>query len=79
VLPNSGFEVALDTNKIEALARRWRESSYPSLSVSAEDTTNEADHLDSSHTTEDPTPISVSESDRLDDQLWVAVEALKLD
>lgn len=79
VLPNSGFEVSLDTNKIEALARRWRESSYPSLSVSAEGTTNEADHPDSSHATEDPTPISVSESDRLDDQLWAAVEALKLD
>ena len=79
VLPDTGFEVALDATKIEALAERWRESSYPSLASIKGESTNTKENPSSGTREEPSSPITVEEDVRLDDQLWAAVDALKLD
>ena len=75
VVPNKGYEIALDPERLDELAKRWRESSYPSL---ARQTNNE----NTSETQE--TPIEPSGQDQNDDtnhldtQLKAAIDAIGL-
>jgi len=84
VTPDSGFDVDLEESNLERLAKRWREASYPSLASISDDRTPAL----SSETTEEQAgaaniqDVELSSNknesnDRLDTQLWAAVEALK--
>jgi carboxyl-terminal processing protease len=86
VLPDEGFDVDLDPDNLEKLAKRWREASYPLL---ASNPPNDLSDSMTSSPSQEPLPEKVNPSinegtretseSRIDTQLWAAVDALKLD
>ena len=92
VSPDEGFDVDLDPTRLEQLAKRWRESSYPSLAqpkpmdAALQDGTNRGEEAYSSSSEELVDPGRGSENtqddnsslseERLDTQLWAAVDAI---